>query len=159
MYSAVVMQYRFRIKDVTAQRLVVRAARATALEWGPALEWLLADVWRYLNAFESVTVGPAMACLHEAPNGQVEIAAGFPVAEPIEVTGEYAIVEMSAGQAGTTLVEGPYERLPEAHAALQEWLIATGHTGSGDPWLIFWATPDDVDLPSELRTELVWPFA
>jgi effector-binding domain-containing protein len=153
------MEYRFRIKDVSPQRIVVRAARATATEWASTLEWLLADVWRYLNTFESVTVGPAMACLHETDDGQFEIAAGFPIAEPVEVVDEYALVEMTAGQAGTTLLEGPYERLPEAHSALHAWLTNQSHALTGDPWLIFWVTPDDVDLPSELRTELIWPLA
>lgn len=152
------MEYRFRLKDVSPQRLVIRAARAPALDWSPALEWLLADVWRYLNTFESVTVGPAMACLHETADGRIEVAAGFPVVEPIDVSGEYAIIEMTAGKAATTLLEGPYERLPDAHAALAEWLRSAGHTPTGDPWLIFWSTPDDVELPSELRTELVWPL-
>ncbi|MBI5863137.1 MAG: GyrI-like domain-containing protein [Planctomycetes bacterium] len=150
--------YSFRVKQVTRQRIVVRAVRASLSEWGAALEAALDDVWRYLNTFESVTVGPAMAMIHECGDGTAELAGGFPVAEAIDPDADHQVVELPAGPAGTTLLVGPYERLPEAHAALADWLQSQNRTPVGDPWLIFWATPDEAALPGELRTELVWPL-
>lgn len=153
------MAYRFLIKDVAPQRLVMRRARASALDWGDALSSLFARVWEHLNRdYESVTVGPPMARLRPIDSTSLEIEAGFPVIESIDPPGEFAVGELAAGRAATTLHEGPYERLVEAFAALDRWMEAERLEPLEAPWMVFWATPDDVDHPSDLRTELVCPI-
>jgi effector-binding domain-containing protein len=154
------MAYRFLIKDIAPQRLVVRRARTAAFEWGDTLSALFASVWDHLNTgFESVTVGPPMARFREIDAVTVEVEAGFPIAEPVAPQGDFVLVELRPGRAATTLHEGPYERLSEAQAGLEDWIAEQGLHVESTPWLIFWATPDDVDIPAELRTELVWPIA
>ena len=77
--------------------------------------------------------------------------------EPVQPAGEILVVSLPACRAATTLHEGPYKRLPEAQVSLAEWMEAQSLHPDGPSWLIFWVTPDDVDIPAELRTELVWP--
>lgn len=145
-----------RIKEVAPQRLVVGRSVVAIADWGDALSTLLADVWSHLNRYESVTVGPAMARLTDRYDERIEIEAGFPIGEPVEPAPPFAVSLLPAGRAATLLHEGPYQRLAQAHATLTEWTASQQLTPSGAPWLIFWATPDDVDIPADLRTELVW---
>lgn len=153
--------YTIRIKSVTPQRLVVGRLSVAQADWGLAGERLLADVWKFLNSFENITVGPAMARLTPNDSGDVLVEAGFPVGVAPDDVEPFSIAELPACQAATLLLIGPYERLPEATAALDDWLKTCGRKSSeamSAPWLVFWATPDDVGLPAELRTELVWPL-
>src|ERR1041384_1550586 len=127
------MPYRFLIKDVAPQRLVLRRARADAFDWGATLSDLLAGVWQFLNQHESVTGGPAMARFHEIDASTLEIEAGFPVAEPVQPSGDVFIDDLPACRAATTLHEGPYERLPEAHTSLAEWIAEQSLGTHGPP--------------------------
>lgn len=154
----VLMEYTIRIKDVSPQQLVLARRKCSWADWGPAIEGLLRDVWTRLNQLESVTVGPAMARIHELDQKSLEVEAGFPVAEPLSATEGIEIGELAAGRAATTLHTGPYQRLSEAAAALDEWVAAEGLRVAAAPWFIFWVDPDQADSPGELRTELVLPI-
>ncbi len=153
--------YVVRVKQVILQRVVVGCMPASETDWAAALETLFQDVWKFLNTFEDVRVGPAMARLIPLDSGGVIVEAGFPVAEPLNDVAPFSIAVLPAGEAATLLLQGPYERLLEATSTLENWLGSEKRRAAADcraPWLIFWATPDDVNLPSELRTELVWPL-
>lgn len=152
------MNYSIRIKDVTPQQLVLARRRCAGAEWGALLEDLLRTVWARLNRYESVTVGPAMARIHELEANQVEVEAGFPVAEPIQIEPPFEIGHLGAGRAATTLHEGPYERLFDAAAALDDWVAGERIDVENAPWFIFWVDPDQAAQPGELRTELVLPI-
>ena len=147
-----------RVKTVTPQRLVVGHMPVAAGDWGLAAEKILEDVWKHLNTYDDITVGPAMARLLPAKPGSVLVEAGFPVVQNLGDVEPFQIAQLPGGEAATVLLQGPYERLPEAQAVLEDWLNRERKQGDIAPWLIFWATPDDVQLPSELRTELVWPL-
>lgn len=154
----VLMEYTIRIKDVSPQQLVLARRKCSWAEWGAAIESLLRDVWARLNQLDSVTVGPAMARIHELDGTMLEVEAGFPVAEPLTATEGVEIGELPPGRAATTLHTGPYERLSEAAAALDEWVAREGLRVAAAPWFVFWVDPDQVDSPVDLRTELVLPI-
>lgn len=153
--------YVVRVKQVTPQRIVVGRTQVAEADWAAALEALLQDVWKFLNTFEDVRVGPAMARLIPMDPGGVWVEAGFPVAEQLDAVAPFSVAALPPGEAATLLLQGPYERLIEAKCALEIWLESQKRRPEaecGAPWLIFWATPDDVNFPIELRTELVWPL-
>lgn len=153
--------YVVRVKQVTPQFMVVGRTQVAEADWAAAVEALLQDVWKFLNSFEDVRVGPAMARLIPMDSGGVLVEAGFPVAEQLDDVAPFLSAALPAGEAATLLLQGPYERLIEAKSALESWLESQKRRPAaecGAPWLIFWATPDDVNFPSELRTELVWPL-
>lgn len=152
------MSYTIRIKDVTSQRIILARRRCSGAEWGAVLEDLLRGVWTRLNQLESVTVGPAMARIRELGGAALEVEAGFPIVEPVQIEAPFEVGQLAPGRAATTLHEGPYERLFDAAAALDEWVAVEKLAVEAAPWFIFWVDPDEAETPAALRTELVLPL-
>ncbi len=62
-------------------------------------------------------------------------------------------------QESTTTHSGPYDKLSEAHAAVQQWIDAEGLTAAGAPWEIYTTDPADFPDPKDWKTEVFWPVA
>ena len=91
------------------------------------------------------------------PNG-LDMAAGFPVAEPFLGTGVVHPGELPAGPAAIATHVGPYQGLEAAWNALRERAGALGRPLGDDPWEIYFIGPGSGVDEAEWRTELVWPL-
>ncbi len=148
---------RCRLKRVEPQAVLSIRTVTTPEAIGPTIQSLLEQVWAYLNQQEHVTVGPAFARYHELGEAQVELEAGFPVAEPIPERSPILRRMLPACTAATILHEGAYDRLPEAYAALEAWIAGQRLKPTEPPWEIYWIDGQQARRPEELRTEIVWP--
>jgi effector-binding domain-containing protein len=151
------MSYAFRIKMLTPQRWLAVRTTVPRDELPDVLQACLEDVWQYLNRLESATVGPAIVRYHALDDEQIDVEAGFPVAEDLPGDGAIRAAELPAGRAATTLHHGGYDKLPAAYAALQRWMAVQGLRPAGPPWEIYWVDPSQAASVAELRSELVWP--
>ena len=53
---------------------------------------------------------------------------------------------------------GPYEKLGEAYAAMENYLKENGLESAGPPMEIYWSDPQEEKDTSKLQTELIWPI-
>ncbi len=146
-----------RIKSVTPQRFASLRTRTTPFEIGAALSRMLEAVWKQLGRQPHVTVGPAIARFHAFDEREIDVEAGYPVLESIELDRPVQLSQLPGGQAATLIVHGSYAALPEAYARVEAWMRANGFAPDAPPWDIYWVDATQVEAESDLRTEIVWP--
>ena len=86
--------------------------------------------------------------------GAVEVEAGFPVDHAITASADVVPSRLPGGTIARVMHRGPYDELGGAYEAVQGWLAAHGHQGSGDPWESYLDEPD----VAEPRTVVDQPF-
>ena len=64
---------------------------------------------------------------------------------------------LPGGFVATTTHAGSYDKLNEAHAAVQQWIEAQGLTPAGAPWESYTTDPADYPDPKDWKTEIFWP--
>ena len=127
---------------------------------GAALHGTLPDVFSHLQAHGVAMTGPPFARYHPAAGGtgELDLEAGIPVAGPFPETDTIKARRLPGGEAISTVHVGPYDRLPEAAAALSAWRAAHGREAAGAPWEVYEDDPSAV--PAEaVRTRLYEPLA
>ncbi len=102
--------------------------------------------------------GPPLARYFARGPNDLEMTAGFPVAEPFLGAGVVQPGELPAGRAAVATHIGPYEGLEVAWNALRERAGALGHALGDDPWEIYFIGPGSGVDEAAWRTELVWPL-
>lgn len=147
-----------RLKTITPQRLLAIRTLTSQAALGGTIESSLEAVWAYLNRQVSATVGPAIVVYHRCDEDMLDIDVGFPVAEPIDGLDRVQPIDLPGGRAATMLHVGPYEALPQTHAALEAWMRTQGHSPAGPRFEVYWVDPGQAADPKELRTEVVYPI-
>lgn len=124
-------------------------------------------------AFMADALGLVAIALHEAgvapagppfaryfsmsPDG-LDIATGFPVAEPFFGAGVVHPGELPAGPAAVATHVGPFEGLEAAWTAFRARIDELGRRRTDDPWEVYFVGPGSGVDETEWRTELVWPL-
>jgi AraC family transcriptional regulator len=108
--------------------------------------------------------GPPFARYPESSIGFVTIEPGTRIAtvpDNPNPTGEPGVIHdtLPGGPVAFTTHHGPYDKLPDAHAALEAWIEAEGLTPAGAPWESYVTDPGDYPDPKDWRTALFWPVA
>ena len=52
---------------------------------------------------------------------------------------------------------GPYDKLQDAYAALEEWMGSEGFSPAGAPWESYVTDPAQYPNPADWKTEVFWP--
>ena len=96
------------------------------------------------------------------------IEAGIPVvasgdnshdARPASGGSEIVADCLPGGPVATVTHSGPYEKLAEAHAAVQQWIEAQGLLAAGPPWETYTTDPADYPDPQDWKTDIFWPLS
>ena len=91
-------------------------------------------------------------------DGMVSIEAGFPVSEPVAVSGEVHDLVLPGGRAVVAWHIGPYERMEETYDALQAWMARSQLEPASAMWECYLSDPVVEPDPSTWRTKIVWPI-
>jgi AraC family transcriptional regulator len=85
--------------------------------------------------------------------GLLTIEAGMPVAAHAggSLAGDVRADTLPGGLVTSTTHTGPYDKLNEAHAAVQQWIEAEGLTPAAAPWEIYVTDPADFADPKDLE--------
>ena len=84
--------------------------------------------------------------------------AGMPIAAPGASEGDIQADTLPGGLVATTTHTGPYDKLTEAHAAIQVWIEEQGFRPAGAPWESYVTDPADFPNPADWKTDIFWPI-
>jgi len=104
-------------------------------------------------------VGPPFGYYPDMPTETVAIEAGFPVAGPVEPTGDVQALVLPGGRAVVVTHIGPYETMVETYAQLQAWMERENHQPAAGMWESYLSDPHLEPDPAHWRTKIVWPIA
>jgi len=131
--------------------------RAALAEIPAALAELLPAVFAAATETGAAIAGPPFCRYRDMDSDALTLEAGLPLAAPAAGRGEIEAGALRPGPAATTLHVGPYDELPQAHAAVQAWIAEQGLTPADAPWEVYLTDPGQVPDPAEWQTEVIWP--
>lgn len=123
-----------------------------------AIGEFLGEAMRHIEASGGEMTGPPFTRYHDVGFEDVQLEAGLPVAAPLAPAGRVEVSSLPGGDAATTTHVGPYQRLPEAGAALHAWAEDHGWAPAGPGWEVYVNDPAEVSGPEEYRTRLYLPI-
>jgi effector-binding domain-containing protein len=151
------MAYEVELKEIDPQPMVSIRTSCKVAEIGAVLAEILPEVYYYLNKRGIPPAGPPFTRYHSFDGATCEVEAGMPVAEAQPGEGRIAAGELPGGTVACTVHVGPYEELPSAHDAVDEWLKENGKKSRGPQWESYLTDPGEEPDPSKRKTELLWP--
>jgi effector-binding domain-containing protein len=148
------MNYKVRIEQFAGRPLAVVRRRATKQQLGMVVPEACGTVWNVLRAQQVKGAGRHVAVyLDEVFNLEV----GAEVEAPFGGHGEVIGSSLPAGEVATCTHFGPYQRLGEAHEAIQKWCVAQHREAVLPCWEIYghWIDEWNND-PSKIRTDVYY---
>jgi effector-binding domain-containing protein len=164
------------IVELEVVRVAVIRSIVAAEDFADFMSDALSLVATALREAGIAAAGPPFARYFESGPDGLDMAAGFPVAEPFlgvsdalpvpesgaaEAVPSSVIVhpdELPAGPAAVATHVGSYQGLERAWNGLRERVDAMGRQLGDDPWEVYFIGPGSGVDEAEWRTELVWPL-
>ncbi|HET6380382.1 MAG TPA: GyrI-like domain-containing protein [candidate division Zixibacteria bacterium] len=157
-----------RIVELTPQPAVAARMRQPLAETdlGQLFDLHLPNVAHRIADLGGEPAGAPFGRYHEFGPADVDVEIGIPVRAPVAnlrpiaeaEPGEPAASELPGGRAAVAVHRGPYDGLPQAYERLEQWIAAQGEVPGAGPWESYLDDPGEVQDPSQLRTEIVWPL-
>jgi effector-binding domain-containing protein len=155
-----VMPYDVQVKQVRPRPIAAARRRATARDLGRCIGECFDAVYDFLTHAPVRQAGHNIVLYWNAPDGNllateegVPIEAGVQVAAAFEDTGNVVCSATPGGTVATVVHRGPYEQLPQAHAALLRWCREHNRAVAGPNWEVY---GDWNDQPDQLRTDVFY---
>ena len=144
------MAYQVHVQRLAPQITAVIRCRARQSELSTVIPQACGEVWNFIRSSQFPSAGRHIALYLD---GVMNIEVGAEMPEPFVGNGRIVCSSTPAGLVATTTHVGPYNRLGEAHAAVQQWCAAEGRELAGPSWEIYGHWTDD---PAKLRTDVYW---
>lgn len=146
-------------RQLDPQPALIIRRKIKSTDIAATLSDVLPKVFAFAQRHGIPLAGPPLARYVEMGRGTFTIEGGFPIAAPAPGDGEIEAIALPGGPAAVAIHAGPYDRLPETHAAIEAWLDAEKHASAGGPWESYITDPADKPDPADWRTEVVHPLA
>lgn len=157
------MTYSIAKKELAPQPVLVVRRSIKRSEIAATIADALPKIAHYAQQNGIALVGLPFTRYVEVGPGLMTIEPGMRIAGPapaiVSATAEVRKDTLPAGPAATTLHAGPYEHLPEAYGALEQWIQAEGLKSGGAPWECYVNSPGEFPNPKDWKTEVYWPLA
>jgi hypothetical protein len=165
------MMYSIAEKTLAPQPVLVLRRRIRLSDIGTAIRAALADIQRYGDR-HGLTLADPFTRYVEIAAGEMIIEPGMrivgaapahgagPAPRPTVPADDGDIVHdtLPGGSVATTVHEGPYESLVEAHVAVQQWIESRGLRSIAPGWERYVAGPTNCSDPWQWQTEVFWPL-
>lgn len=148
--------YLIEVQELTTQPTAVIRATVTRQDLGNRMGELLGKVETHLRQHGLQPLGPSFARYYSVTPTEVDVEVGYTLPQPLSESGEVVAAELPGGPAAVTLHVGPYQHLPRAHQAVDQWLQANGRRPAGPAWEVYVTTAQGE--PAESRTRVVRPL-
>jgi AraC-like DNA-binding protein/effector-binding domain-containing protein len=152
------MDYSITKKQLTPQPVLVVRRRVKRSEIGATLAEVFGRIYEYALRNGAALAGQPFTRYLEGGLGLITMEPGLPLATPLSGEGDIRPDILPGGLAAATMHAGPYEQLPDAYAAIQEWIETQGLVASGAPWEVYVTDPTDYPDPRDWKTEVFWPL-
>lgn len=154
------MAYSISKKEIVTQPVLVVRRRVKPAEIAATLAEVLGQVFLHAQQSGIALAGQPFTRYLEWGPGLLTIEAGLPVAAHAGAgsEGEVRPETLPGGFVATTVHAGSYEKLTDAHAAVQQWIEAEGLRAAGAPWEVYVTDPADYPDPKDWKTEIFWPL-
>jgi AraC family transcriptional regulator len=154
------MAYSITKKQIAPQPVLVVRRRVKPSEIAATLGEVLGYVFQHAQSNGIGLAGQPFTRYLDWGPGLLTIEAGMPVTVHAGGTssGDVRADTLPGGLAATTTHTGPYDKLNETHAAVQQWIEAEGLTAAGAPWEVYVTDPADYPDPKDWKTEVFWPL-
>ena len=130
------------------------------IECGSAFQTLL--TWAIQNNLpmdDATVLGIPFDDPQRVPESELRYLACVTISPDTEVSGEVTREEVEGGRYACMLIEGPYEKLPEAYGYLYgEWLARSGEKMRHAPPVEVYLNSPENTPPEKLLTELRMPL-
>ena len=83
---------------------------------------------------------------------------GVKVSAPLKAIGRVKPGQLPAAKVAHTVYSGPYEGLPAAWSAFDDWMKVNGYPQAADLWEVYSVGPQSTPDPKDWRTELNRPL-
>ena len=127
-------------------------------EIASALGDCLPRVYAYCQQHALAMGGPPVTRYAKVSAGSLTLEAGIPLLEPANGEGDIEAGELQGGPVATAVHSGPYDTLPQTHAAIERWIEEQGQRAKGAPWEQYLTDPGEEPDPTKWRTLVVWPL-
>jgi AraC-like DNA-binding protein/effector-binding domain-containing protein len=162
------MTYLIEKKELQSQAVLIARRRVRRSKIARAIAEVLPHVFEYAQQRGLALAGQPFTRYREWGPGLLTIEAGMQVAPLSESSPETGAASgddkvmadtLPGGPAAVTTHSGPYENLPDAYAAIQEWMDSAGLVAAGAPWEVYVTDPADYADPRDWRTDVIWPLS
>jgi AraC family transcriptional regulator len=153
------MDYSITKKEIAPQPVLMVRRRVKPSEIAATLAEALGLVFQYAQRTGAALAGQPLTRYLEWGPGLITMEAGMPVVALVSGEGDVAADTLPGGLVATTTHAGTYDKLAEAHAAIQVWIEAQGLVAAGAPWESYVTDPADYPDPKDWKTEVFWPIA
>ncbi|HEV3163545.1 MAG TPA: GyrI-like domain-containing protein [Isosphaeraceae bacterium] len=147
------MPYQVQIQQVEPQPIAVVRRQAAIPQLSTVVPQACGEVWEFIRAAQIQGAGRHVAVYLDCQTGQLNMEIGCEVTGHIAGDGNVFSSSTPAGTVATTVHIGPYDRLGDAHNAIQKWCADNHYQIAGPQWEIYGHWTDD---PSQLRTDVYY---
>ncbi len=137
-------------KLAAVRREVTRGAVRSA--WEPALD----KVWKFIRSQPDLRTDGHNIFFYRhptQPGAPILCDFGVEVTRTFETAGEVYATETPEGEAAVAVHRGPYNRINEAHDAIEKWMAANRRESAGLSWEMY---GDPTLDPADTETTVVY---
>jgi AraC family transcriptional regulator len=149
-------------KEIAPQPVLVLRRRVKRSEIPATIAESLGQIFAFAQQHGIALTGLPFTRYPDMGPGLITMEPGMRIASggaaPASDEADISADTLPGGPAATTLHIGPYDGLPDAYAAIQQWIETEGLTAAGAPWESYVNDPSEHADPSEWKTEVFWPI-
>lgn len=142
------MDYQVQVATVPARLTAIVRRRAKQSELPKVVPAACGDAWALARALNLSRPGRHVALYLDC---EMNLEIGMEVEQPFTGNDQLICSSLPSGRVASTVHQGPYQLLANAHRAVQEWCAQHGLPLAGPSWEIYGHWTDD---PSQLYTEV-----
>ena len=151
------MSYECGVQDERNHPVLSVRSRTTVRDLPDFLGQAYRSVAEYLCELGEEPAGPPFAAYYNMDMQDLDVEAGFPVAERLPGRGTVQANETQGGKVVACVHVGPYGEIEPAYTALMQWIEDNGYEATGVAYEVYLNDPSDTP-PAELRTQVLLPL-
>jgi len=154
------MSYSIIKKELAPQPVLVVRRRVKRSDIAATIGEALPHIFAYAQQNGIALSGLPFTRYVEMGPGMITMEPGMRVTSTgASSQGDIIADTLPGGPAVTAVHAGPYDKLSEAYAAIEQWMDAQGLVAAGAPWECYLNDPSEHPDPKDWKTEVFWPVA
>jgi effector-binding domain-containing protein len=154
------MAYSITKKELTPQPVLIVRRRVKRSDIAATIAEALPPIFMYAQQNGIALAGLPFTRYVDMGPGLITMEPGMRVSSANSSGGGEIVADtLPGGPVATTVHAGPYDKLSDAYAAIEEWMGKEGLVPAGPPWESYLNDPSDFPDPMDWKTEVCWPVA